>query len=91
MIHTTLVSEDINKLAQMMNVELENISEWMRINKLGENPKKAEFMLIGHPRKIKKIETLAPLKLNGKEIKRVKKTKSLGITVDENLNWKVLN
>ena len=45
-------------------------------------------MFIGHPRRINKIETLAPLKLNGTEIKRVRKTKSLGVIVDENLSWK---
>ena len=31
---------------------------------------------------------MAPLKLHGTEIKRVKKTKSLEVIVDENLNWK---
>ena len=72
--HTTEVSGDNNKLAQIM-----------RIIELSANPKNTEFMLIGHPRGINKIETLAPLKLNGTEIRGVKKTKSLGIIVDENL------
>ena len=65
---TTIASDDINELAQMMKEELQNISEWMRINKLSANPKKTEFTFIGHPRRINKIETLAPLKLNGTEI-----------------------
>ena len=86
--HTTIASDDFNKLAQMMKEELQNISEWMRINKLSTNPKRAEVMFIGHPRRINKIETLAPLKLNSTEIKRIRKTKSLGIIVDENLSWK---
>ena len=38
-------------------------------------------MLIGHPIRMNKIETIAPLKLNGTEINRVKKTKSLGIFI----------
>ena len=71
--HTTIVSEDNNKLTQMMNEELENFSEWMRINKLSANPTKTVFILIGHPRRINKIETLAPQKFNGTEIERVKK------------------
>ena len=45
-------------------------------------------LCLGHPRRINEIETLAPLKLNGTEIKRVRKTKSLGVIVDENLSWK---
>ena len=49
--------------------------------------KLSRYGVQGRPRRINKMETLAPLKLNGTEIKRVKKTKSLGIIVDENLNW----
>ena len=75
--HTTIASDDINEIAQMMKEELQNISEWMRINKLSASPKKTEFMFIDHPRRINKIETLAPLKLNGTETKRVRKSKSL--------------
>ena len=86
--HTTIASDDINELAQMMQEELQNISEWMRVNKLTVNPNKTEFMFIGHPCRINKIETLAPLKINDTEIKRVRKTKSLGVIVDENLSWK---
>ena len=86
--HTTIASDDINELAQMMQEELQNISEWMRVNKITVNPNKTEFMFIGHLCRINKIETLAPLKLNDTEIKRVGKTKSLGVVVDENLSWK---
>ena len=53
--HTTIASDDINELAQMMKEELQNISEWMRVNKLSANSKKIEFMLIGHPRRIDKL------------------------------------
>ena len=54
----------------------------MRVNKLSTNPKKTELMLIGHPPRNSKIKALAPLKLNGKEITRVKKTTSLEM-IDE--------
>ena len=37
--HMSVVFEDINKLTQLMNEELENISEWVKINKLSANPK----------------------------------------------------
>ena len=68
-------------------MELSNISSWMRINKLSANPKKAEYMTIGQPRKINKIEVYEPLRLNDSDIKRVTDTKSLGIILDEGLNW----
>ena len=54
-----------------MKEELQNISEWMRVNKLSANPEKTEFMFVGYPRITYKIETLAPLKHNSTEIKRV--------------------
>ena len=68
-------------------MELSNTSEWMRINKLSINPKKSEYMMIGHPRKTSVIEVHEQMSLNGIELKRVANTKSLGIIVDEGLNW----
>ena len=50
-------------------------------------PGKTEYMVIGHPRRKKKGEISEPLNLNDSEIKRVTKTKSLGVMVDGGLNW----
>ena len=72
----------------MTKKELLNISDWLRVNKLSANPKKTEFMVIGHQRKINEIDDLPPLELNDSEIKRVEKTKSLGVIIDEGLKWK---
>ena len=44
-------------------------------------------MIIGHPRKMNKIEGQETLRLNDSDTKRVTNTKSLGIIVDEGLNW----
>ena len=44
-------------------------------------------MIIGHPRKTSMIEVHEQMRLNGLKIKRVANTKSLGIIVDEGLNW----
>ena len=44
-------------------------------------------MIIGHPRKTKKIEVHEPLKLIDYDIKRVMNTELLWIIVDEGLNW----
>ena len=59
----------------------------MRINKLSPNPEKTEYMIIGHSRKLNTLNTSNPLTINGTDIKRVTKTKSLDIVVDENLSW----
>ena len=44
-------------------------------------------MTIGHPHRIKQLEISDALLLNGTEIKRVPKSKSLGIIIDEGLTW----
>ena len=85
--HVTLTSDSLAELFESAREEMMNISEWMRINKLSINPQKTEYMIIGHPRRTNKILSHEPLMLNGAEIKHVKETKSLGIIVDEGLNW----
>ncbi len=85
--HVTLTSKNVEELVHKAQEELTHISEWMRINKLSANPQKTEYMVIGHPRKTNKVEIQDTLRLNGSDIKRVKKTKSLGVIVDEGLNW----
>ena len=83
----TIASDDVAKLIEDAHQELSNLSEWMRANKLSPNPKKTEFMIIGHPLKTKNLELPEVLKLNNSDIKRVNTTKSLGVIVDEKLNW----
>ena len=51
------------------------------------NPKKTEYMIIGHPSRINKIIEIAKFRMNGTEIKRAHNVKSLGIIIDEKLNW----
>ena len=59
----------------------------MRLNKLSANPQNTEYMFIGHQNRANKITEQEKLKLNGSEIKRVKKTKSLGVVIDQGLDW----
>ena len=72
----------------MTKEELSNIRDWLKVNKLSTNPSKTKYMAIGHSRKLNEVGTLPSLELNQYEIKRVKKTKSLGIIIDEGLSWK---
>ena len=68
--HTTISARNTDDFIQKTQVELENISGWMRINKMSANPKKTEFMIIGHLRRTNKITNIARFKMNGTEIKR---------------------
>ena len=61
----------------------------MRINKPSLNASKSEYMVIGHWQQLNKIGNHLPdLVLNNEVIKRVEKTKYLGIIIDESHNWK---
>ena len=54
---------------------------------MSANPKKTEHMIIVHPSRINKITDITEFKMNGTEIKRAQHEKSLGIIIDEKLNW----
>ena len=84
---TTISSSDIEDLVRNFQGEIENISDWMRVNKLSINPVKTEFMVIGNPHRTKKLADLPPSFLGKNEISRVNKTKYLGVTVDDNRSW----
>ena len=85
----SIASENLNELLTGLKNELENISSWMRINKLNLYATKSEYMVIGHRRKLNRVgDNLPHLFLNDQVIKRAEKAKYLGISVDESLNWK---
>ena len=81
----TIASSDPVKLVDHAHHELLNISEWMRVTKLSPNPKKTEFMVIGHSLKTKNLNIPQTLTLDGSDIQKVDQAKSLGIVIDENL------
>ena len=83
----TIASSNSVKLVDDAHRELLNISEWMRVNKLSPNPKKTEFMVIGHPLKTRSLDLPEVLTLDGSDIKKVGQAKSLGIIIDESLTW----
>ena len=67
--HITVASTNVENVIPKAQMELSNISTWMRINKLSANPKITEYIIIGHARKINKIEAHEPLRLNDSDIK----------------------
>ena len=75
----TIASSDPVKLVDDAHHELLNISEWMRVNKLSPNPKKTEFMVIGHSLKTKNLNIPQTLRLDG-QYKRVKSKMSADLS-----------
>ncbi len=73
-------------LASVVNEALENISLWMRANKLSVNTDKTYYVIFKS--KQKKTTFDIPLLLGDKLITRERQVKFLGVLLHENLSWK---
>ena len=76
--------KDVNAMAQEINIELSQISLWLKTNKLSLNIKKTHFMLFH--RKI--IDAVIKIQIDNEEIDRVYKTKFLCVIIDHKITWK---
>ena len=81
-----------NELKEQLVPAFRKVYEWLKCNKLSLNVLKAEFMMMGTSRKLSNLSidsSMTPLKLilNNYKIRRVKKTKYLGMIVDDSLTW----
>ena len=81
-----LQSISMVQLSHNINVELNNIHEWLSINKLSLNVKKTKFMIF-HYRQRNIDDLILDLQINSETIERVTEFNFLGLTLDENLNW----
>ena len=80
-------SNNIDSIANTLNEDLANVSDWIRANKLSLNSSKAEYMVIGSHKRLHQTRGDPPITLGDNQIKRVKVTKSLGLMIDETLTW----
>ena len=73
-------------LSQSINTELNDIQEWLNINKLSLNVNKTKYMIFhNHQRN---IDDLIPdIRLNNQAIERVSEFNFLGLTIDQHLSW----
>ena len=78
----TCSAEDIDKLCNDLRTEVDNIAEQLRQNKLSLNTDKTEYMVVGHKRQINRIHGPLEVNINGGPIKRAKKVKYLGVTLE---------
>jgi hypothetical protein len=79
-------SSDIQYMYNVMNENLERLTDWFRANKLSLNITKTNYMLFSNASHIKKTQDL---QISGQTIYQVKNTKFLGINIDDKLKWDV--
>ena len=83
----TLASTDIEDINYCLNHDLSNVYEWLSANKLTLNMTKTEFTLIASRQKLSQFTETPSLTINENAIEQVTSAKSLGVYVDQNINW----
>ena len=83
----TTSAEDPCVLEHKMNYDMNLIQSWLSAGKLTLNVKKTKYILIGSQFKLSQINSDFTVKVNNTPLERVIKHKSLGVQIDESLNW----
>ena len=81
----TLSAKTLTELA--LTPELNNLSCWLKANKLSLNVAKTELMIIGSRQRLSAQCDDVEIRIDDQIIKRVDHTKSLGLTIDAQLSW----
>lgn len=80
-------AESIKTIELSINSDLDNVRKWLIVNRLSINLKKTEYMLMGSKYKLNQLVKTPEIRLGENLIKRVVKSKSLGVTFDDTLSW----
>ena len=73
--------------SNLINRELDKITEWLRANKLSLNAKKTKYMIFRYSQTPKRNIPNLDLVMDGKKIDKVDSFNFLGITIAETLSW----
>ena len=94
--HITMYADDTSSSTRVNDVkdietkvipDLIKICDWLKANKLSLNALKAELMLLGTTRNIRKLGSLLAIRIDSHLIRRVYKSRYLGFIVDDKLSW----
>ena len=83
----TLSAKTVADLKLAVTSELNNLTCWLRANKLSLNVAKTELMIIGSRQRLNAQCEEIDISIDDRTIKRVDHTKSLGLTIDAQLSW----
>ena len=83
----TLSAKTVADLKLAATSELNNLTCWLRANKLSLNVVKTELMIIGSRQRLNAQCEEINISIDDRTIKRVDHTKSLGHTIDAQLSW----
>ena len=83
----TLSAKTVADLKLAVTSDLNNLTCWLRANKLSLNVAKTELMIIGSRQRLNAQCEEIDISIDDRTIKRVDHTKSLGLTIDAQLSW----
>ena len=83
----TLFAKTLTELKLAITPELNNLSCWLKANKLSLNVAKTELMIIGSRQRLSAQCEDVEIRIDDQIIKRVDHTKSLGLNIDAQLSW----
>ena len=83
----TLTAKTLTELKLASTPELSNLNCWLRANRLSLNVAKTELMIIGSRQRLNTQCDEVDIRIDHEMIKRVDRTKSLGLTIDDRLSW----
>ena len=82
-------SSNLDELEKIMISDLSRLNIWLKANRLSLNIAKTQYMIIGTRQKlITQDLNRINVRVDDTPIKRVQHTKSLGLIIDDNLQWK---
>ena len=84
-------SSDIIELNEAINNDLKQLDIWLQCNKLSLNVAETNSMLVATKQKhhiLKSRTEDLDLKIRDNDLKIIRKTKYLGVQIDNSLNWK---
>ena len=67
--------------------EIVKLCDWLQANKLSLSILKTDYMVIGTEQILSQTGSIPKIKIGSSYLKRVVKTKSLGLIIDDNLRW----
>ena len=86
-ISLTYASADLKSVDNCINYDLNRVYIWLSANKLTLNLTKTEVLLIASRQKLSTFSETPSFSINDYKMKELSSAKSLGVLVDQNLNW----
>ena len=83
----TYAGDCVDNLQLYLNLDLENVHNWLRANKVTLNVTKTKFMVIGSRQRINTLTDSPTITINDNQVSQATTAKSLGVTIDNKLDW----